>query len=152
MTDFDSEELLRGLWNRHRARRPRFDAAHREMVLAAVADMIAVPPAPPDRRPGGLIVAAVAAAIVVALPSWLAVLSLPALARAETAAPVAVSLGARAAAVGIALPAAGSMRLAAVARSPVPDGRRAAHHRSVLRSIDIHTLLEPPTVTPGDTF
>jgi hypothetical protein len=152
MPDSDTDELIRGLWNRHRARLPRFDPAHRETVLAAVADMVAVAPAPRARRPAGLLAAAVAAAIVVALPSWLAVLSLPSPSRAVTAVPAAVSLGARAEAVGIALPAAGSTRLAAVARSPAPDGTRPAPHRAVLRSIDVHTLLDAPTFTPGETF
>jgi hypothetical protein len=152
MPDCDADDGIRGLWNRHRAHLPRFDTAHRETVLAAVADAIAVEPMVPARRPGGLLVAAVAAAIVIALPSWLAVVSLPALARAATAAPAAVSLGARAEAVGVALPADGSGRLAAVTACREPVMEEQAPGRGILRSIDIHTRLDIPHLTLGETF
>jgi|GEM_PF-4571075 len=152
MHDCDADDGIRGLWNRHRARLPRFDAAHRETVLAAVADVVAVEPVVPARRPVGLLVAAVAAAILVALPSWLAVVSLPALARAATATPAAVSLSARAEAVGVALPADGSGRLAAVTRPHASAVEDRAPGRGVLRSIDVHTLLDKTHFTLGETF
>lgn len=150
--DFDADEDVRGLWNRQRARRPRFDTAHRERVLAALAAAIAAEPALPPRRPAGLLVAAVAAAMVVALPSWMAVSGLPSLARAVTDASAAVSLTARAESVGVALPADGGARLAAVTRRHGSAVEDRAPGRGILRSIDIHTLLDPPHCTPGETF
>jgi hypothetical protein len=150
--DFDADDDIRGLWNRQRARLPRFDAAHRETVLAAVTDVLAAEPALPARRPASLFLAPVAAAIMVALPWWLAVVALPPLARAATSGPTAVSLAARAEAVGLALPADSEGQLAAVGR-PVDSGAaRSASGRAVLRSIDAHTVLDAPHFTLGENF
>ncbi len=150
--DFDSDDGIHGLWNRQRARLPRFDAAHRDTVLAAVADVLAAEPTLPVRRPGGLLVAAVAAAMLVALPSWLALLPLPSGARAGTAPPSPVSLVARAAAAGVALPTDGSGRLAAVTRHRETAVEEQAPGRGILRSIDVHALLDAPHFTLGETF
>lgn len=150
--DFDADDDIHGLWNRQRVRLPRFDTAHRERVLAAVADAIAAEPALPPRQPTGLLVTAVAAAIAIALPSWLAVVALPSWSRAVTSGPAAVSLAARAEAVGVALPADGGSRLAAVGQSGDTAATRPAPGRTVLRSIDAHTVLDTPHFTLGETF
>lgn len=150
--DFDFDDDIRGLWNRQRARLPRFDAAHRETVLAAVADAVAAPPAVTARQPIGFLVAAVAAAIFVALPSWLVVVSLPALAHGVTSGPMTVSLAARAELVGVALAADGDSQVAAVSRPRESGTILQAPVRGVLRSINVHTMLDAPSFILGETF